>query len=77
MKFYINNNELSEKVFWRTLDSLVSPIQRVHILDGMKVKIADYLCWIEIVSMQIGAFIGIATMCFFQINKGNSSSDKQ
>lgn len=31
MKFYINNNELSEKVFWRTLDSLVSPIQRVHI----------------------------------------------
>ena len=38
MKFYINNNELSEKVFWRTLDSLVSPIQRVHILDGMKVK---------------------------------------
>ena len=49
MKFYINNKELSEKVFWRTLDSLVSPIQRVHILDGMKVKIADYLCWIEIV----------------------------
>lgn len=49
MKFYINNNELSEKVFWRTLDSLVSPIQRVHILDGIKVKIADYLCWIEIV----------------------------
>ena len=32
---------------------------------------------ISIVSMQIGAFIGIATMCFFQINKGNSSSDKQ
>ena len=48
MKFYINNNELSEKVFWRTLESLVSPMQRVHILDGMKVKIADYLCWIEI-----------------------------
>ena len=41
MKFYINNNELSEKVFWRTLESLVSPMQRVHILDGMKVKIAD------------------------------------
>lgn len=36
MKFYINNKELSEKVFWRTLESLVSPIQRVHILDGMK-----------------------------------------
>ena len=34
MKFYINNNELSEKVFWRTLESLVSPMQRVHILDG-------------------------------------------
>lgn len=32
---------------------------------------------ISIVSMQIGAFIVIATMCFFQINKGNSSSDKQ
>ena len=48
MKFYINNNELSEKVFWRTLESLVSPMQRVH-LDGMKEKIADYLCWIEIV----------------------------
>ena len=32
---------------------------------------------ISIVSMQTGAFIGIATMCFFQINKGNSSSDKQ
>ena len=32
---------------------------------------------ISVVSMQIGAFIGIATMCFFQINKGNSSSDKQ
>lgn len=32
---------------------------------------------ISIVSMQIGAFIGIATMCFFQINKSNSSSDKQ
>ena len=27
MKFYINNNELSEKVFWRTLESLVSPMQ--------------------------------------------------
>ena len=26
---------------------------------------------ISIVSMQIGAFIGIATMCFFQINKSN------
>ena len=32
---------------------------------------------ISIVSMQIGAFIGIATMCFFQINKGNGSSYKQ
>ena len=32
---------------------------------------------IIIVSMQIGSFIGIATMCFFQVNKGNSSSDKQ
>ncbi len=32
---------------------------------------------ISIVSMQVGAFIGIATMCFFQINKGNGSSDKQ
>ena len=32
---------------------------------------------ISIVSMQIGAFIGIATMCFFQVNKGNGSSDKQ
>ena len=32
---------------------------------------------ISIVSMQIGAFIGITTMCFFQINKGNGSSDKQ
>ena len=34
MKFYINNKEMSE---------------RVHILEGMKVKIADYLCWMEIV----------------------------
>lgn len=32
---------------------------------------------ISIVLMQIGAFIGIATMCFFQVNKGNGSSDKQ
>ena len=32
---------------------------------------------ISIVSMQIGAFIGIATMCFFQINKSNGSFDKQ
>ena len=32
---------------------------------------------ISIVSMQIGAFIGIATMCFFKVNKGNDSSDKQ
>ena len=32
---------------------------------------------ISIVSMQIGSFIGIATMCFFQVNKGNGSSDKQ
>ena len=32
---------------------------------------------ISIVSMQIGAFIGIATMCVFQINKGNISSEKQ
>ena len=32
---------------------------------------------IIIVSMQIGSFIGIATMCFFQVNKGNGSSDKQ
>ncbi len=32
---------------------------------------------ISVVSMQIGAFIGIATMCFFQINKGNGSSNKQ
>ena len=28
MKFYINNKELSEKVFWRTLESLVSPMQK-------------------------------------------------
>lgn len=49
MKFYINNKELSEKVFWRTLESLVTPLQRIHILEGMKVKIADYLCWMEIV----------------------------
>ena len=46
---WMSLKELSEKVFWRTLESLVSPMQRVHILDGMKVKIADYLCWIEIV----------------------------
>ena len=45
----INNKEMSEKVFWRTLESLVTPLQRVHILEGMKVKIADYLCWMEIV----------------------------
>ena len=32
---------------------------------------------IIIVSMQIGAFIGIATMCFFQINKGNSKFDNK
>ena len=32
---------------------------------------------ISIVSMQIGSFIGITTMCFFQVNKGNGSSDKQ
>ena len=32
---------------------------------------------ISVASMQIGSFIGIATMCFFQINKGNGSSDKQ
>ena len=32
---------------------------------------------ISVVSMQIGSFIGIATMCFFQNNKGNGSSDKQ
>ena len=49
MKFYINNKEMSEKVFWRTLESLVTPLQRVHILEGMKVKIADYLGWMEIV----------------------------
>lgn len=49
MKFYINNKELSEKVFWRTLESLITPLQRVHILEGMKVKIADCLCWMEIV----------------------------
>ena len=49
MKFYIDNKEMSEKVFWRTLESLVTPLQRVHILEGMKVKIADYLCWVEIV----------------------------
>ena len=49
MKFYINNKEMSEKVFWRTLESLVTPLQRVHILEGMKVKIADYICWMGIV----------------------------
>ena len=32
---------------------------------------------ISIVSIQIVSFIGIATMCFFQVNKGNGSSDKQ
>lgn len=32
---------------------------------------------IIIVSMQIGALIAVFTMCFLQINKGNSSSDKQ
>ena len=32
---------------------------------------------IIIVSMQIGALIGVFTMCFLQINKGNGSSDKQ
>lgn len=41
MKFYINNKELSEKVFWRTLESLVSPMKRAYILDGMKVKIVN------------------------------------
>ena len=49
MKFYINNKEMSEKVFWRTLESLGTPLQRDPILEGMKVKIADYLCWMEIV----------------------------
>ena len=32
---------------------------------------------ISVVSMQIGAFIGITTMCFFQINKGYGSSYNQ
>ena len=32
---------------------------------------------ISIVLMQIGAFIGIATMCFFQVNKGNGRYDKK
>ena len=32
---------------------------------------------IIIVSMLIGAFIGVFTMCFFQINKGNGSFDNQ
>lgn len=32
---------------------------------------------ISIVSMQIGSFIGIATMCFLQINKGNSKFDNK
>ncbi len=51
MKFYINNKELSEKVFWRTLESLRNTTcERVYILEGMKVKIADYLlCWMEII----------------------------
>ena len=49
MKFYIDNKEMSEKVFWRTLESLVTPLQRLHILEAKKVKIDDYLCWMEIV----------------------------
>ena len=46
MKFYINNKELSEKVFWRTLESLVTPLQRVYILEGMKVRLQIiYVGW--------------------------------
>ena len=32
---------------------------------------------ISIVSMQIGALIGVFTMCFLQINKGNSKFDNK
>ena len=32
---------------------------------------------IIIVSMQIGALIGVFTMCFLQINKGNSKFDNK
>ena len=32
---------------------------------------------IIIVSMQIGAFIVVFTMCFLQINKGNSKFDNK
>ncbi len=49
MKFYINNKELSEKVFLENTRIISKSNTKVHILDGMKVKIADYLCWIEIV----------------------------
>ena len=31
----------------------------------------------NIVSMQIGALIGVFTMCFLQINKGNSKFDNK
>lgn len=51
--------------------------QKIYYLFFMKEGDTMKEIIISIVSMQIGAFIGIATMCFFQINKGNGSSDKQ
>ena len=51
--------------------------QKIYYLFCMKEGDTMKEIIISIVSMQIGAFIGIATMCFFQINKGNGSSDKQ
>ena len=53
MKFYINNKELSEKVFWRTLESLVSPMQRVHILDWNSVMLLKVNMNNEIVDQKI------------------------
>ena len=51
--------------------------QKIYYLFFMKEGDTMKEIIISIVSMQIGAFIGIATMCFFQINKSNGSSDKQ
>lgn len=47
MKYFIDSNPVSEKVFWSRLQSLISVSQKIRLLDGMKVKVAESIYWIE------------------------------
>ena len=47
MKYFKNNMEISERLFWHTLESLVSMSQRMDLLEGKRILVAKSTYWIE------------------------------